>query len=90
MNPNDVTDIARSALLMSAELAGPILLAALVVGLLVSLIQAVTQMQEVTLTFVPKVLVISAVLAFGGHWMLMSLVAYTENLFNTVPHLLGA
>ncbi|HXX89756.1 MAG TPA: flagellar biosynthetic protein FliQ [Acidimicrobiales bacterium] len=74
-------ELASQAMVMTAKLAVPVLLASLVVGLLVSLIQSVTQIQEVTLTFVPKLLAIALVFMVGGHWMLGQFVGYVQNLF---------
>ena len=89
MTDVEVTHLATQALLMGAKLAAPILLAALVVGLAVSLFQSVTQLQEVTLTFVPKLVAISLVLLFLGNWMLTQFIGYVQVLFGQIPVLLG-
>lgn len=83
-----VLDIAREALMVSAKVAGPILAVALVVGTVISLLQAITQVQEMTLTFVPKVLGIGFVLMVAGGWMLNELVEFTQGLYDSVPGLL--
>jgi len=83
-------ELATQAMIMTAKLALPILLASLVVGLSVSLIQSVTQIQEVTLTFVPKLVAIALVLVVGGHWMLGQFVGYVQNLFGQINSLLGS
>lgn len=83
-----VLDIAREALTVSAKLALPLLLVSLVVGTIISLLQAVTQVQEMTLTFVPKVLAIGMVLMVGGGWMLNTLVEFTRRLYESAPGLL--
>jgi flagellar biosynthesis protein FliQ len=83
-----VLDIAREALMVAAKLALPILLVSLVVGTIISLLQAVTQVQEMTLTFVPKVLAIGMVLMVGGGWMLNELVEFTRRLYESAPGLL--
>jgi flagellar biosynthetic protein FliQ len=70
-------------------LAGPILLASLGVGLVISIFQSVTQIQEFTLTFVPKLVAVALVILVAGHWMLNELVGYTYSLFDQIPHLLG-
>jgi flagellar biosynthesis protein FliQ len=88
MTDTAVLDIARQALTISAKLALPILLAALVVGTIISLLQAVTQVQEMTLTFVPKVLAIATVLMLSGGWMLNELVEFTRRLYESAPGLL--
>jgi len=85
----EVTHLATQALLMGAKLAAPILLASLTVGLVVSLFQSVTQLQEVTLTFVPKLIAISLVLLIAGHWMLIQFISYVQALFGQVTTLLG-
>ena len=90
MTDVEVTHLATQALLMGVKLAGPILLASLTVGLVVSLLQSVTQLQEVTFTFVPKVLAIALVLLVAGHWMLSQFVGYVDGLFGQVTSLLGS
>ncbi len=89
MTDVEVTHLATQALLMGAKLGAPILLASLVVGLVVSLFQSVTQLQEVTLTFVPKLAAIALVLLFSGHWMLSQFVGYVQQLFGHVTTLVG-
>lgn len=74
---------------MAAELAAPFLLVSLAIGLIVSLFQSVTQIQEVTLTFVPKLAATALVLLIGGHWMLTSFTSYTDQLFGQINTLLG-
>lgn len=82
MSENDVLYMAKEALLTGLLVAGPILGACLLVGLTVSIFQAMTQIQEQTLTFVPKILAVVAVLVVGGSWMLEVLTSYTINLFS--------
>jgi flagellar biosynthesis protein FliQ len=81
-------ELASQAMIMTAKLAVPVLLASLVVGLVVSLVQSVTQIQEVTLTFVPKLLAIALVFMVGGHWMLGQFVGYVQNLWGSMNTLL--
>lgn len=88
MSDTAVLDLAHQALLIAAKLSLPILVVALVIGTVISLLQAVTQVQEMTLTFVPKVIGIAAVLAFGGGWMLNQLVEFTRHLYESIPGLL--
>jgi flagellar biosynthetic protein FliQ len=76
-------------MLTTAEVAAPILVVSLAVGLLISLFQSVTQIQEVTLTFVPKLMAVALVILFAGHWMLDTLVTYTEQLFQMIPQLIS-
>ena len=90
MTDVEVTHLASQALLMGVKIAAPILLASMTVGLVVSLLQSITQLQEVTLTFVPKLVAISLVLLFAGHWMLSQFVGYVDGLFGQVTTLLGS
>lgn len=80
-----VTDLLRGMLWLSMILSAPVLLTALVVGLVIGLLQAVTSIQEQTLTFVPKIAAIALVLALLGSWMLQRLVVYTVDLFSALP-----
>ncbi|HUX03524.1 MAG TPA: flagellar biosynthesis protein FliQ [Acidimicrobiales bacterium] len=89
MTDNTVLTLASQALVLITELAGPVLVVSLVVGLVISLFQAVTSIQEFTLTFLPKVVAIGVVLLLLGHWMLGSTVAYTEHLYNSIPQILA-
>jgi flagellar biosynthetic protein FliQ len=84
MTPDVVLSLAREAALLILILAGPILGAGLVVGLAVSVFQAVTQIQEMTLTFIPKLLAVLLVLAVLGHWMLGQLLGFTVTLLNNL------
>jgi flagellar biosynthesis protein FliQ len=83
-------DIASGAMMMTAKLALPILLTSLVIGLVVSLFQSVTQIQEVTLTFVPKLIGIALVFMIAGHWMLGQFTDYVQQLFGQASTLLGS
>jgi flagellar biosynthesis protein FliQ len=74
---------------LALKIALPLLLAGLVVGLIVSIFQAVTQIQEMTLAFIPKIVAIGAVLVVMGPWMLGQIVTYTEQLYNGIPGLVG-
>jgi flagellar biosynthetic protein FliQ len=89
MNQDTVTQLAIHAMTVTVEVSAPFLLAGLVVGLLVSIFQAATSIQEVTLSFIPKILVTGAVVVVAGPWMLGQLVAYTQNLFLSIPSLVG-
>ena len=88
MTDTSIIEIAVQAMILTAKLAGPFLAVSLVIGFAVSIFQSVTQVQEVTLTFVPKLIGVGAVLAFGGHWMLSELVTFTNQLFDLIPRLL--
>ena len=82
-----VIDIAREALIISAKLAGPILVASLVIGVFVSLIQAVTSIQELTLTFVPKLIGSALIILLAGNWMLSEFTNYVHRLWSAIPTL---
>jgi flagellar biosynthetic protein FliQ len=89
MDTSQVLDIGLDALMIAAKLAAPILITALVVGFIVSLVQSVTQIQEVTLSFVPKAIAAAIALLVAGHWMISELVTFTQDLFARIPALLG-
>ena len=89
VNTNAVLDIGLAALILAAKLAAPVLVTALVVGFVISLFQSVTQIQEVTLSFVPKAIAAAVALLVSGHWMIAELVAFTNDLFARIPSLLG-
>jgi len=89
VNEQVAIHLAAGAMITAAKIAAPILLSAMVVGLAVSLFQSVTQIQELTLTFVPKLLVVALVIALAGHWMLGVFVGYVDQLFAQIPQLLG-
>ena len=89
MGPETVLDIGREALWLAVLLAGPMLGAALAVGLFIGVIQAATQIQEMTLSFIPKLLALVIVLFIIGPWMLRIIVTFTERLFMELPGLVG-
>jgi flagellar biosynthesis protein FliQ len=89
MTQDTVIHLAMQALIVALKVSMPFLLAGLVVGLAVSVFQAVTQIQEQTLSFIPKVLVTGAVLAIGGPWMLAQMIAYTQTLYTSIPSMVG-
>jgi flagellar biosynthesis protein FliQ len=89
MNQDTVTQLAIHAMTVTVEVSAPFLIAGLVVGLVVSIFQAATQIQEPTLSFIPKILVVGAVLAIGGPWMLDQMVGYTHGLYASIPSLVG-
>jgi len=89
MSDVQVLEIFSSAMLMASKLAGPLLGVALVVGVAVSLFQTVTQIQEMTLSFVPKVIGLGAVLLLAGNWMLRELVSYSQQLWGSIPNLVN-
>ena len=83
-----VVEIAVQTMIICAKLCAPILIMSLAVGLAVSLFQSVTQIQEITLTFVPKLIGVGLVIMIGGHWMLAEMVGFTNQLFAMIPRLL--
>jgi len=85
MSPDLVTQLARDAIEVTLYLSLPILGIGLIVGLLVSLFQAVTQIQEVTLVFVPKIIVVLVSLLFLSPWMMQKMMHYTEQLIINLP-----
>lgn len=90
MNDQVALHLASQAMLTAAKIAAPILLSAMLVGLLVSIFQSVTMIQEMTLTFVPKLVVVGLVIGIFGNWMLSQFVGYVHVLFNSIPQLLGS
>ena len=90
MNSSAVLDLALTAMLMGAKLSAPILITSLVVGFLISLFQSITQIQEVTLTFVPKTVAVGIALYLTGYWMLQTLVTTTEDMMARIPTLLNS
>ena len=84
-----VLQLCREALLLILLLSGPPILASLVIGLLVSLFQATTQIQEQTLTFVPKIVVVFAVIGILGPWLISQIVIFTTRIYEAVPHVVG-
>ncbi len=89
MNDTAVLQIGMDALWLAVKLGAPILLVSLSIGLFVGLLQAVTQVQEVTMTFVPKFIGIIMVFALSGNWMLQEIITFTQSLFASIPSLLS-
>lgn len=89
MTPATVVELGRVAIEVTLLVATPMFLAALLTGLVVSIFQAATQINEMTLTFVPKLLVVLFMLIFAGNWMLGLLVDYTRRLIESIPTLIG-
>ena len=89
MSDADVTEIAVQTMMVGAKCAAPILLTALLVGFMISLFQAATQIQEPTLSFVPKMIAVAIALLVTGNWVLSELVSFTNQLFESLPRLLG-
>ncbi len=89
MTPETVMTVGRQTLEIVALLAGPLLISSLVVGLIIAMFQAATQINEMTLTFIPKLITIAAVLMIAGPWLLQNLVSFTVRLFQSIPQLIG-
>lgn len=89
MNEDVVLQVGREALYLIVSLAGPLLLSALAVGLLVGVLQAATQIQEQTLSFIPKLLALVVALIIMGPWLIASWTSYTQELFFRIPELIG-
>ena len=87
MNQDQVVKLSMDALMLALKVGLPLLLAGLVVGLIISVFQAVTQIQEMTLSFIPKLLAVAVVLIVAGPWMLDQLVGYTADLYHSIPGL---
>jgi flagellar biosynthetic protein FliQ len=88
MNPETVMTIGTKALEMTLMLAAPLLLVALAVGLLVGVFQAATQINEMTLSFIPKLVGMGVTMVVAGPWMLKTLISYTRELFESIPQLI--
>ena len=89
MTPETILDIGYESLYLTVLLAAPLLGAALIVGLIVGVIQAATQIQEMTLSFIPKLLALVIALFWVGAWMLRLIIEYTQRLYTDIPGLVG-
>ena len=89
MNQDTVINLATQAMTLALKIAGPILLVGLIVGLLVSIFQAVTSIQEQSLSFIPKIVAVAVLIVVLGPWMLGQLVSYAQNLYLSIPQLIG-
>lgn len=90
MNQDTVVNLATQAMSLALKIAGPLLLVALVVGLLISVFQAVTQIQEQSLSLIPKIAAVGVVIVLMGPWMLGQLVSYTTALYTSIPTMVGS
>lgn len=89
MTPETVMTVGRQALEVTAMLAGPLLISSLIVGLVIALFQAATQINEMTLTFVPKLITVAVVLMVAGPWLLQVLMSFTLRLIQGIPDMIG-
>ncbi len=89
MNQDVVISLSMDAIQVALKIGLPLMLVGLIVGLVVSVFQAVTQIQEMTLTFIPKILALGVVMVVAGPWMLSELLTYTEELYRGIPGMVG-
>lgn len=89
MTPETVMTLGYQAMRLTISLAAPLLLVALATGLIISLFQAATQINEMTLSFIPKLLAVFATLVIAGPWMLATVLDYMRNLFLSIPQLVS-
>jgi len=89
MTPQEVLDIGSEAMKVTIYLAAPLLLTALIIGLLIGMVQAATQIQEMTLSFIPKLIGMALALLITGTWMLQLIMNFTIRLFENIPSMVG-
>jgi flagellar biosynthetic protein FliQ len=89
MTQDTVVSLATQAMTLALEVAGPLLLVGLVIGIVISVFQAVTQIQEQSLSFIPKIVGVAVLIVVLGPWMLGQLVTYTQNLYLAIPSMIG-
>jgi len=89
MTPASVMDLAHSTLLVTSMIAAPLLLTALLTGLVIGMLQAATQIHEATLSFIPKLLLLVLTLFVAGPWMLRMLTDFTHDLYANIPAMIG-
>ncbi len=89
MTDAQVLDLVRSGLVLGAKVSAPLLIASLVVGVVISLLQTVTQIQEMTLTFVPKLVVSAVIILVAGNWMMHEMVTWVTNLWGGIPEMVS-
>jgi flagellar biosynthetic protein FliQ len=89
LTPETVLTLGREALTLALVIGAPLLLTALAVGVIVGIVQAATQINEMTLSFIPKLLAMAAVVAIFGPWMLQLMTEYTRRLIESIPGLIG-
>ena len=89
MTPEEIVGVGREALFMAIQVAGPILVVGLIVGLMIGIFQATTQIQEMTLVFVPKLVVMVLLLLYLGKWIAVNMIFYTVSIFERVATIAG-
>jgi flagellar biosynthetic protein FliQ len=90
MNQDTVVNLASQAMTLALKVAGPLLLVGLVIGIVISVFQAVTQIQEQSLSLIPKIVGVAVVIVVLGPWMLGQLVSYTSALYTAIPTMVGS
>jgi flagellar biosynthetic protein FliQ len=89
VDQDTVVNLATQMMTLAMKVAGPLLLVGLVIGLLVSIFQSVTQISEQSLSFIPKIIAVAVVIVVLGPWMLNQLINYTQDLYSSIPALVG-
>ena len=89
MTPENVMDLAHKTLLVTSLISAPLLLIALITGLLIGMLQAATQINEATLSFIPKLLMLVLTLFVAGPWILRMLIDFTHDLYASIPAMIG-
>ena len=89
MTPDFIVSIGQEALKVTALISAPILISVLVIGVLIGMFQAATSINEMTLSFVPKLIVLALVLTYAGGWMLNIMVEFTQRIFEMIPEIIG-
>ena len=89
MTDTQIVELGLQAMTIAAKMSAPVLLTALLIGFAISLFQSVTQIQEATLSFVPKAIAVGVALLLSGNWMLHEMVTYTTTLFGQIPELIN-
>jgi len=89
MTPSTVMDLGHQMLIVTSMIAAPLLLVALIAGLVIGMLQAATQINEATLSFIPKLLMLVLTLFVAGPWMLRVLIDYTHDLYANIPNVIG-
>ena len=89
MTDTQIVELGLQAMTIAAKMCAPVLITALLIGFAISLFQSVTQIQEATLSFVPKAVAVGIALLVSGHWMISEIVQFTHSLFDRIPGLLG-
>ena len=89
MTPENVMDLAHKTLMVTSLISAPLLLIALITGLVIGMLQAATQINESTLSFIPKLLMLVLTLFVAGPWILRVLIDFTRNLYSSIPNMIG-